>query len=75
MKKKIAVFTSGWCTEILSQFLTGMQSALTNESADIFLFLCYPTPSDTDANKQGEMNIFNLPDLHDFDGTVIFGRE
>ena len=73
MKKKIAVFTSGWCTEILSQFLTGMQSALTNESADIFLFLCYPTPSDTDANKQGEMNIFNLPDLHDFDGTVIFG--
>lgn len=73
MKKKIAVFTSGWCTEILSQFLTGMQSALANESADIFLFLCYPTPSDTDANKQGEMNIFNLPDLHDFDGTVIFG--
>ena len=73
MKKKIAVFTSGWCTEILSQFLTGMQSALTKESADIFLFLCYPTPSDTDANKQGEMNIFNLPDLHDFDGTIIFG--
>lgn len=73
MKKKIAVFTSGWCTEILSQFLTGMQSALTDDSADIFLFLCYPAPSDTDANKQGEMNIFNLPDLHDFDGTVIFG--
>lgn len=73
MKKKLAVFTSGWCTEILSQFLTGMMDMLNAEEADIFLFLCYPTPSDTEATKNGEMNIFNLPDLHDFDGTVIFG--
>ena len=25
MKKKIAVFTTGWGSEILSQFLTGME--------------------------------------------------
>ena len=73
MKKKIAVFTTGWCSEILSQFLTGMQNVLKTEKADIFLFLCYPTYIDTLAIKRGEMNIFNLPDLHDFDGVVIFG--
>ena len=73
MKKKIAVFTTGWCCEILSQFLTGMQSALKDEGADVFLFTCYPTYVDTPAIKQGELNIFTLPDLHDFDGVVIFG--
>lgn len=73
MKKKIAVFTTGWCSEILSQFLRGMQSALKQERVDIFLFLCYPTYIDTAAMKHGEMNIFSLPDLHDFDGAIIFG--
>lgn len=72
MKKKIAVFTTGWGSEILSQFLTGMENELKNEQTDIFLFLCYPAYIDNDAKKTGEMNIFNLPDLHDFDGTVIF---
>ena len=72
MKKRIAVFTTGWGSEILSQFLTGMMNELSGEQADIFLFLCYPAYIDNAATKQGEMNIFNLPDLHDFDGTVIF---
>lgn len=72
MKKKIAVFTTGWCAEILSQFLAGMKEALRSENTDLFLFLCYPTFVDTNAIKTGEMNIYNLPDLHDFDGAVIF---
>lgn len=72
MKKKIAVFTTGWCAEILSQFLTGMKNSLSDVNADVFLFLCYPTIIDTDAIKTGEMNIYNLPDMHDFDGAVIF---
>ncbi len=73
MKRKIAVFTTGWCCEILSQFLTGMQDSLAEERVDIMLFTCYPTYVDTPANKHGELNIFNLPDLNDFDGVVIFG--
>ena len=73
MKKKIAVFTSGWCGEILSEFLTGMQKTLEKEAVDIFLFLCYPTYIDSASNKQGELNIFSLPDIKDFDGVVIFG--
>lgn len=72
MKKKIAVFTTGWCAEILSQFLAGMTKSLSDANADVFLFLCYPTFIDTDAIKTGEMNIYNLPDLHVFDGAVIF---
>ena len=72
MKKKIAFFSTGWCCEIITQFLTGMQNSLKGEAADIFLFACYPTHVDSDANRQGELNIFKLPDLHDFDGVTIF---
>ena len=73
MKKKIAVFTTGWCAEILSQFLKGMMNTLGKSQADIFLFLCFPTPLDTPAKQQGEMLIFDLPDLRDFDLAIIFG--
>ena len=73
MKKKIAVFTTGWSGEILSQFLTGIQNSLKNEQVDIFLFLCYPTYIDLPQIKQGELNIFSLPDISKFDGVVIFG--
>ena len=73
MKKKIAVFTTGWCCEILSQFLTGMEESLRQDKADIFLFLGYSMYSDSLANRKGDLNIFRLPDLHDFDAAVIFG--
>ena len=73
MKKKIAIFTTGWCCEILSEFLTGMQTTLENENVDLFLFLCYPTHVDSSAVRLGETNIFSLPDLKGFDGVIIFG--
>ncbi len=73
MKKKIAVFSTGWSGEIFCQFLQGMTEALSAEEADIMLFLSYATYVDTLAVKKGEMNIFNLPDMNDFDGAVLFG--
>ncbi len=73
MKKKIAVFTTGWCCEILTQFLTGLQESLKEEKADVFLFLGYAMYGDTQGNKQGDFNIFRLPDMSRFDGAVIFG--
>ncbi len=73
MKRKIAVFTTGWCCEILTQFLTGLQESLKTEKADLFLFTGYPTYVDTSSNKKGELNIFRLPDFNDFDGAVVFG--
>ena len=73
MKKKIAVFTTGWCCEILTQFLTGLQESLEEEKADVFLFLGYAMYGDSQGNKQGDFNIFRLPDMNRFDGAVIFG--
>lgn len=73
MKKKIALFTTGWSVEILTQFVSDMQNELSSDNADIYLFLCYAAYTDSPARRQGELNMFNLPDMKDFDGAVIFG--
>ena len=72
MKKKIAIFSTGWCCEILGQFLRGMMAELSEKEADLFLFLCYPIQVESENRRRGQFNIFNLPDLSDFDGVVIF---
>ncbi|MBR5116685.1 MAG: hypothetical protein IK096_06420, partial [Lachnospiraceae bacterium] len=71
-KKRIAILATGWCCEILGQFLRGMTAELADKETDLFLFLCYPLPVDTEAARQGHLNIFRLPDLHTFDGVVVF---
>ncbi len=74
MKKKIAVFGAGWGSEILRQFMNGISKGLVNEEADIYLFLCFPLLTDELLSARGEMNIFRLPHLEDFDGAIIFGN-
>ncbi len=72
MKKKIAVFATGWACEILSQFLEGLTDRLKSTETDVFLFTCYPTYTDKPERRQGQFNIFRLPDLKQFDGIVLF---
>lgn len=73
-KKKIIVFATGWAQEILYQFLAGARDALEEISADLYLFLCHPTFSDQDGQFRGEVNIFQLPVVEDFDGALVFGN-
>ena len=74
MKKKIAIFGAGWGSEILNQFMNGISRGIENENIDIFLFLCFPLLTDDLSSTKGEMNIFSLPHLEDFDGAIIFGN-
>ncbi len=74
MKKKIAVFSSGWIYQILGPFLEGMGKFLNGKQIDTYLFLCYPGWSYSDSERQGEYNIFRLPHLEDFDCAIIFSN-
>lgn len=71
MKKKIAIFASGWASQILSQFLNGLSSYLKDKSIDTYLFLCYPSWATTEEERHGEFNILRLPDIKTFDGAII----
>lgn len=74
MKKKIAILAAGWGAEIIRQYLDGVMDGLKAINADAFLFLCYPLLNYSQSDIHGELNIFNLPDLKDFDGALIFGN-
>ena len=70
-KKKIAVFSTAWAADILAHFMRGMTSVMEPLNIDIYLFMCYASYGEADNSRYGELNIMNLPDLHDFDGAVI----
>ena len=71
MKKKIAVFSTGWGSNILVQCLHGMKKIFETNNTDIYLFLTFAALHESPDITEGELNIFRLPDLHKFDGVVI----
>ncbi|MCR4793386.1 MAG: GGDEF domain-containing protein [Lachnospiraceae bacterium] len=73
-KKKIAVFSTGWAADILAQFMRGMYKELSPVDTDIYLFMNYATPGETEGNVRGELNIMRLPDLSTFDGAVVISN-
>lgn len=74
MKKRIAVFAAGWGAEILEQYINGVQETCSTALVDVYLFLCFPLLMDASDDIDGELNIFNLADLSQFDGALIFGN-
>lgn len=73
-KKRIAVFASGWASQILSQFLDGLSEILKGRHIDTYLFLCYPSWSFTPQEREGEFKILRLPHVEDFDAAIIISN-
>lgn len=74
MKKKIAIFSTGWSEEMLDAYMKGVRAGLENESADVYFFVCFAALGDDEDNSKGELNIFNLPNMNDFDGALVLGN-
>ncbi|MCR5209653.1 MAG: GGDEF domain-containing protein [Lachnospiraceae bacterium] len=74
MKKRIAVFANGWSNEILLQALSGMKESAALSDHDIYVFLSYATFADRKDVKRGELNIYKLSNLEDYDGVIIFSN-
>lgn len=74
MKLKVAVFATAWSEEMISAYMDGIRRGLENISADVYSFVCYPALSDSKEFIKGELNIFSLPDLNNFDGVLILGN-
>lgn len=73
-KRKIAVFSTGWASEILAEYLEGLRQAFKGHDIDMFLFLNYSTIDEIEDIKRVELDIFRLPELKYYDGAVIFGN-
>lgn len=74
MKKKIAVFVNGWGSDYLQEILHGICGRAEYVNADIFAFVNYSAFAEGNDNNRGELNIFKLPNLEDFDGVIIMAN-
>ncbi len=74
MARKIALFSCGWAFDLLHDYTRGVVKRMRGTDVDLYMFVCYPPYVDSETRKLGELNIFNLPYLEDFDGVLILGN-
>lgn len=71
MKHKIAVYANGWNIESLRQAITGIRRFAAQEDFDVFVFLSYASYSDYDTINRGELNVYRLADMEQYDGIIV----
>ena len=74
MKKRIAVFASGWGDEYFRRVVLGISEAAKKENIDTFAFVNFSIRGLDALLNEGEFNIFTLPDLEDFDGVILLAN-
>ncbi len=71
MKKKIAVYANGWNGDALFQAMKGIREYAKLKDFDIFVFLSFASYSDYYTLSQGELNIYDLSRMEDYDGAIV----
>ena len=72
MRKKIAIFVNGYGLEALNSTLKGLKQSETFSNYDFFIFASYASYDAPDNYNKGELNIYLLPKLKDYDGAIVF---
>lgn len=72
MKRKIAVYANGWSNEALTQAMKGIKRYARQEDFDVFVFLSHASISSYTDLVRGELNIYRLCDIEDYDGVISF---
>ncbi len=74
MSRKIALFSCGWAFDLLHDYSKGVVKRMQGTDVDLYMFVCYPPYVEDETKKIGELNIFNLPNIGDFDGVLVLGN-
>ena len=71
--KKVALISDGWKRMFMYAWVDGIMNKINEYSEEICLYQynCHGNWSKDDFHNQGEYNIFNLPDLSEFDGIIL----
>ena len=72
MRKKIAVFVNGYSMEALNSTLKGIKQSETFSNYDFFIFVSYASYDTQENYNRGELNIYSLPKLKDYDGAIVY---
>ena len=72
MRKKIAVFVNGYGMEALNATLKGIRQSESFSNYDFFIFVSYASYDTQENYNRGELNIYSLPKLKDYDGAIVY---
>ncbi|MBE5864079.1 MAG: GGDEF domain-containing protein [Lachnospiraceae bacterium] len=72
MKKKLAVYANGWSNDSFLPGIKGIREYAAKEDFDVFVFMCFASYSENYTLNQGELNIYNLGTMEDYDGVIVF---
>ena len=72
MKKKIAVYANGWSIDALLESIKGIKKYAAEKDFDIFVYLSFATYSEHINIARGELNLFDLGNMEDYDGIIVF---
>lgn len=74
MKRKIALFGTGWGAELLYRYTKGAFERLKQNGDDLYCHICYALYGEEEKTRNGELNIFELAKNGDYDGALIVGN-
>ncbi len=72
--KKIAILANGWSTDYLEQVVEGVKKEAAKDDVDIFVFMTYINWGEPEMQGKCQLNIFHLPNPHDFDGAIVLAN-
>lgn len=72
--KRIAIFANGWSTDYLEQVVEGIKKEAAKDDVDIFVFMTYINWGEPEMQGKCQLNIFHLPNPHDFDGAIVLAN-
>ena len=74
MKKKIAVYANGFSIDCLRQAMDGIREFAAQKDFDVFVFLSFASYSEERGINQGELNVYKLGHIEDYDGAIVFSN-
>ena len=72
MERRIAVFANAWGEKRISDSLESIKKCAIEFDYDVFVFISHAAPGMSKNEQIEEKRIYNLPELEDFDGAIIF---
>lgn len=70
--RKIALLTAGWTCEYHTRIIKGICKKAKEEGYAVSVFVCQDGTDLSEGHREGEYQIFSLPELRDYDGAILF---
>ncbi|MCR5469094.1 MAG: GGDEF domain-containing protein [Lachnospiraceae bacterium] len=71
MRRKIAVFADCSANELIPELMKGIEEVAKQNDIDVFYFISFALWENTEVDNMGERNIYDLPNLKEFDGVIL----